>query len=36
MHQAIIGIGSDKGWSPVGRENIIWTNDGLSLTGPLG
>ena len=29
-------IGSDNGSSPGRRRAIIWTNDGLLLTGPLG
>ena len=27
-------IGSDNGLSPVRRQNIIWTNAGILLTGP--
>ena len=29
-------IGSDNGLSPVRRQNIIWTNAGILLTGPWG
>ena len=29
-------IGSDNGLSPVRRQNIIWTNSGILLTGPWG
>ena len=29
-------IGSDNGSSPGRRQAIIWTNDGILLTGPLG
>ena len=29
-------IGSDNGLSPVRRQAIIWTNDGILLIGPLG
>ena len=29
-------IGSDNGLSPGRRQAIIWTNDGILLTGPLG
>ena len=31
----IIIIGSDNGLSPVRRQAIIWTNDGILLIGPL-
>ena len=31
----IIVIGSDNGLSPGRRQAIIWTNDGILLTGPL-
>ena len=29
-------IGSDNGLSPGRRQAVIWTNDGILLTGPLG
>ena len=29
-------IGSDNGLSPLRRQAIIWTNDGILLIGPLG
>ena len=29
-------IGSDNGLAPGRRQTIIWTNDGISLIGPLG
>ena len=29
MHQYYTMIGSDNGLSPVQRQPIIWTNDGL-------
>ena len=29
-------IGSDNGLAPGRRQTIIWTNDGILLTGPLG
>ena len=29
-------IGSDNGLSPIRRQAIIWTNDGLLSIGPLG
>ena len=28
-------IGSDNGWSPGGRQAIIWTNAWILLIGPL-
>ena len=31
-HLAIIG--SDNGLLPISHETIVWTNDGLMLTGP--
>ena len=27
-------IGSDNGLLPICNETIVWTNDGLILTGP--
>ena len=32
----LISIGSDNGLSPDWRQDIIWTNAGISLIGPLG
>ena len=29
-------IGPDNGLSPIRRQAIIWTNDGMLLIGPLG
>ena len=31
----LANIGSDNGLSPARRQAIIWTNDGILLTGPL-
>ena len=31
-----VTLGSDNGLSPIRRHAIIWTNDGMSLIGPLG
>ena len=32
----LANLGSDNGLSPGQRQAIIWTNDGISLIGPLG